>query len=204
MKSVRIFIDYDDVLVDWCTAACETHGLDLKQSEVRQQIENNWGGIDKWVSEEQLWEKIHALGDSWWANLPLLPWAYSLYEGLKTIGEVCILTAPSDHPSCAAGKVASIKKHFNTRDFLIGKPKYMCAGQNAVLIDDRPMNCEKFVERGGQAFCWPNAVKLLRLGGHVDMVRQCFDFVNQVKQHVISGSKFSFYCLPELEEADGT
>lgn len=199
---LTIFLDYDDVIVDWCTPACNTFDLDLTDPDVRHQIENNWGGIDKWVPDDKLWGEIHRVGAGWWEALPLLPWANRLYSEMSRLGEVCFLTAPSDDPSCAAGKVASIKKHFDTRNYLIGKPKYLCASKRSILVDDRPSNCEKFVEYGGQAFQWPNAVKLQRLGRGEEMVDQLINFTKGCYHHLECNSNFSSHCIPELVDVE--
>lgn len=204
MSKVTVFLDYDDVIVDWATPACNTFNLDLNDPEVRTQIEEIWGGIDKWVPDDMLWGKIHELGMDWWADLPILPWARPLYDGISAIPDVKVmfLTAPSDHWSCFAGKQVSIKKHFGTRDFYIGKPKEEAARKDRILVDDRPSNCEKFVGNQGQAFQWPNAVKLLRVGGWERMVDRAVDFVKEVQHHVKSGSNFSFHCIPELVDVE--
>lgn len=205
MSKSIILIDYDDVIVDWASPACETMGVDLTHPEKRHQIETVWGGIDAYVSEAELWEKIHSEGADWWENLPVLPWGRRLYDEMSKLGEVCFLTAPSDHPSCAAGKVASIKKHFDTRNYLIGRPKYLCASKNKILVDDRPSNCEKFIAAGGQAFQWPNALKLLRIGGWDRMVDRAVDFVKHIDtllEMTPSMGDFTFHCIPELEDAE--
>ena len=204
MRKVTIFLDYDDVVVDWVSASAKTFNLDLKDLSVRTVLEEKWGGIDAYVSEEKLWETIHKKGAKWWEALPLLPWGKELYEKLSEVGEVCFLTAPSDHPSCASGKVSSIKKHFNTRNFLIGKPKHLCAQMSSILIDDRPDNCKKFVDAGGQAFQWPNALKVMRVGGADQLIQQAVDFVKSVDLHWQTKSHFSFYCIPELVDAETT
>jgi predicted Zn-dependent protease len=125
---------------------------------------------------------------------------------MSNLGRVVILTAPSPDPSCLAGKGASIKKLFNTRDFLIGKPKEVAARFDRILIDDRNSNCAKFVANGGQAFEWPNAVKLTRLGKENGesvwdaMINDAIDFVCQVKRN--SSKNFYFHCIPELKIAE--
>jgi len=154
--------------------------IDIKDSEIRKEIEGRWGGIDKWSSVEDMWHAIDRQGAKWWEDLPLLPWAKCLYAEMKKLGEVCILTAPSDNPSCAAGKVASIAKNFDTKDFLIGRPKHLCASSRTILVDDRPENCHKFFDYGGHSFLWPNSVKMLRLGKGEQAVDDCIDFVKSV------------------------
>jgi 5'(3')-deoxyribonucleotidase len=155
----KILIDMDDVLVDWTGEAFKTFGLNKQSIKLMQLLEEQWG-MDHVLDEAKMWERLDELGAPWWANLPPLPWALNLYSSLCEVGDVCILTSPSEHPSSSAGKVEWIKKHLDTRDFLIGKPKHFCAHRGSILIDDRPENCAKFVEAGGNAQPWPSPYRM--------------------------------------------
>lgn len=178
---LQILVDLDDVLCDWCQSVCNTFSIDLNNQEIRSHIENNWGGQCKYIPEEEMWAVINKIGASWWENLPLLPWANELYSELSKIGEVCLLTAPNNHYSCIEGKVKWIKHHFDTRNFLIGKPKHFCAKANSVLIDDKPDNCAKFIENGGNAFQWPSSLKIIRMGISQTTVLECLNFVRGIE-----------------------
>lgn len=202
IRTVTIFLDLDDVMVDWAGVACATMGLDLTDPQIRKDIEDQWGGIDKYVSDAELWGKIHAMGMDWWADLPLLPWANRLYTEMSALGRVVFLTAPSDHWTCVAGKHIAMKKHFNTRDYFMGKPKEEAAASHRILIDDRPENCQKFVKAGGQAFEWPSATKLQRLGGWDRITDQAVEFVKGVQSYISLGVYYSGHCIPELVEAE--
>ncbi len=196
-KTPVIFLDFDDVIVDWAGPAFQLMGLDPADLSIRKHAETMWGGINQLVDEKHMWDQIHTIGAKFWADLPLLPWGNKLYSEMSRLGDVCFLTSPSDHPSCAAGKVESIKKLFNTRNWLIGKPKYLAASVNKVLVDDRPSNCSKFVDAGGQAFRWPNALKMMRLGNGDEIVERAVDFVKDITHHLNCGSYISFHCIPD-------
>ncbi|KKN19932.1 hypothetical protein LCGC14_0940610, partial [marine sediment metagenome] len=85
------------------------------------------------------------------------PWAKDLYSKLnEKSGLLAFLTSPSDNPDCAAGKVKWIKKHFDTKNFIITPRKHFCARPNSILIDDTQKKVDQFIKHGGKAFLWPN------------------------------------------------
>jgi 5'(3')-deoxyribonucleotidase len=202
MSKPIIFLDYDDVIVDWCGPACALMGVNLDNPQTREVVETVWGGINKFTDEAKMWDAIDTVGPKFWADLPILPWGRRLWDEMNQLGEVCFLSSPSAHPSCAAGKVESFKKLFDTRSWFIGKKKYLAAGRHKILIDDRPSNCERFVAAGGQAFLWPSATKMLRLGNGDEMVDRAIAFVKQVIHRLDTEPNFSSYCTPDGQVAE--
>lgn len=155
-NKLNIFVDMDDVLVDWTGQAFKTFGINSSNEKLIEMLEQEWG-MQTILLESKMWEVIDSLGSDWWENLPKLPWADRLYSLVKSKGNTCVLTSPNKSPGCIIGKINWIDKNlYGTRDFLIGKPKHFCANSNSLLIDDRPENCNKFVECGGNAFLWPS------------------------------------------------
>ena len=140
---MRVFLDLDDVIVDWLDTCVKTMGLNMENPLVRELVETTWGMGDL-LDESRMWEIIHTEGEDWWFNLAPLPWFPKLWENLNARWNVCILTSPSSHASSLAGKKRWIDKYLKTREFLIGKPKEYCANLNSVLIDDRQRNCDLF------------------------------------------------------------
>lgn len=155
MASLQIHLDMDGVLSDFVTAALELH-----QSP---------DAIHDWppgefnmarvlgISSSEFWGGIDRQGADYWARLKPYPWFAELTALAREFGEVSILTSPSQHPDCPAGKVRWIHEHLGKgfRDFLIGPPKYLCARPGAVLIDDSDRNVDRFRLHGGQAILFP-------------------------------------------------
>jgi 5'(3')-deoxyribonucleotidase len=155
-----IFLDVDEVLVDWVGATLELLGYDpadvhARWSEHDPRPWDLFAVIDHTPS--QAWQKIDAAGADFWAHLPLLPGAQELYETCRAFAPTVLLTSPSLCPSSHAGKAAWMKTVFGRdfRDYLIGSVKHRCAHPGALLIDDSPKNCAAFREHGGHAILFP-------------------------------------------------
>lgn len=197
-----IFLDYDDVIVDWCGPACALMGVNLDNPQTRELIETVWGGINLLTDEKKMWAAIDACSPKFWADLPLLPWGRRLYDETSKLGDVCFLSSPSADPSCAAGKVESFKKQFDTRSWFIGKRKYLAAGPHKILFDDRPANCDSFFDAGGHAFLWPSATKMLRLGNGDEMVDQAIEFIKTAIVAMETSCPVPLYCTPDGKVAE--
>jgi len=164
-KQLRIFCDLDGVCSWWEKAACETLGVDYDDPEIREQLKTGKKRMEDFAGgDEEMWAKIDAKGEEWWASMPKLPWADRLYEFLNGQTEdFSFLTSPSDNPMCASGKIKWLKKHFGEKfkSFLIGKNKHLCASPDCLLVDDDDEKCEKFREYGGHVFQWPHCLKIV-------------------------------------------
>jgi hypothetical protein len=65
-----------------------------------------------------------------------------------------------------------------------GKPKEMCAGPNAVLIDDSDKNCELFEEEGGFSVLYPRSYNKLRnyRGNPIHyVIEHLYEFMGKVR-----------------------
>lgn len=155
-----IFLDVDEVLVDWVGGVLSLYGWD------HEYLHRLWAKHDPrpWdlfsvlpVSSYLAWNRIDEAGAEFWANLQPLPWMRELYETCSAFAPTVLLTSPSEHSSSHAGKVQWMQREFgsNFRDYLIGSVKHRCAHPGALLIDDSPRNCESFVEHGGHAILFP-------------------------------------------------
>jgi 5'(3')-deoxyribonucleotidase len=158
-EGLIIFADIDGVIAFWEKSAAKILGIDLNDKQIRQEIKNG-KKIETYVGGDSvMWPKISAEGPHWWRDIEILPWGKKLYEELtKKTDYFCFLTSPSNNPSCAAGKVEFLQKHFgeNFKDFLIGRNKHFCASHRSLLIDDNKDKIEKFRSFGGHVYQWPN------------------------------------------------
>jgi len=155
---LKILLDLDGVLTNWEKGVCDLFGLDYGQT------------IDEWppgefgiehaigISEDEIWEKIHGVGESWWAGLEEYPWARMLYGGCCEIADTYFVTSPSQHPSSLSGKLTWMQKFTGQdkfRNYMVGPKKYLCARPDQVLIDDSDKNINQFRERGGLGILFP-------------------------------------------------
>lgn len=166
-----IFLDMDEVLTQWVAAALELLSIDI--DDACQQWDNcdprPWDVFDVLdVSMDQVWRRIDEAGEDFWATLKPYPWWRSLYDACADVAPTMLLTSPSLHPSCAAGKTRWIQHHFGRqfRDFFIGHPKQWTAHPGALLIDDSPKNCHKFAQRGGRSILFPSFGNALHMYRH--------------------------------------
>ena len=174
-----VYMDLDGVIIDWDTASMELFGFRGVQADrwdhlVELVAERD--GIDKDRAMGRVWAAIDREGPEWWANMDVYDAGLALYEACWQVAPVVFVTSPSRSPSSAAGKVMWITKHAKTftrlrgkarhsfgefgmkparRAYAISPAKAMLAGPTKLLIDDRKLNCDRFVAAGGEALLWP-------------------------------------------------
>lgn len=155
-----IYLDIDEVLADWLTPTLRLLGHNP------QAVFDSWDSLNPrpWnvfnvlhMPEVRAWQIIHEAGAEHWANLPFHRWSRPLYDACCNLGPTYLLTSPSNHSSCAAGKVEWIQRHFGSRfrDYIITPRKHCCAKPGTVLIDDSPRNCAEFMAHGGEIVLFP-------------------------------------------------
>lgn len=109
------------------------------------------------ISNEELWSKIVPRYKKFWLEMPTFTWTQKLYDYLKSIGDVTIVSKPTKDPKCSSDKLIWLEKvlSISRDDVFLGAKKYLMAG-NGILIDDYPKNIEEFREHGGQAILVPS------------------------------------------------
>lgn len=147
---MEIFLDCDGVLADFVSASLAYHGRSEKHDDIK-----TWNYFAEWgMTPEEFWRPLR--GRHFWANLKPYPWATELYTALKALGDVTIVTSPSDDIECASGKAEWLDFHLGIRpeDCFIGKKKHLLSG-NGVLVDDSESQWRMFVNTGGRCVLFP-------------------------------------------------
>lgn len=132
----HIFLDCDGVLADFDSYAEAYFGMPPRAYEAK-------------VGSAQFWKELEAKGD-FYLNLPLMPDAYKLFEGVKHLHPT-ILTGCPRGDWAQGQKVAWAAKHFP------GVPIITCrsadkrdyAKPGDVLIDDWAQHRHRWIEMGG-------------------------------------------------------
>ena len=159
MPDIIIYLDMDEVLVDFVGGACAAHGWTREQFE-KVRTPGVWSMPEfMGLSLDEFWEPIHAAGENFWFDLNPTPWCKEVIELAEEYSkEWHIVTAPSRCETSYTGKVRWLKSYFGPQfnNFVITPHKHILAQEHTWLIDDREKNVESFCEDGGNALCFPN------------------------------------------------
>ena len=168
----RIYLDLDDVLVDFDGAVCRLFGAcPLKVGETR----NGHWSVNHWgiqgLNCKTLIEEIDRIGPSFW-DLEKLPWFDTLLDvAFKQAHEVYILSCPSLFKSSKEGKTLWFESTGLANrgvQLILDKDKHNYAKPDTLLIDDRETNCFKFMLNNGCALLFPS------FGNYCNQVRLSF------------------------------
>ena len=157
-----IFLDMDEVLVDFIGGACQIHGITKEEMYLKQPL-GEWD-ITKALrlSQDAFWNPINQAGVDFWLNLQPTPWCDELrnlvFDLEYRVVALHILSSPSFCPTCYDGKTRWLKQKFGYRftNFVITPHKWLFAGPGRILIDDRAKNCGEFDRAGGKSILFPH------------------------------------------------
>lgn len=145
----------DGVLTDFVSAALDIHGAPHHLQQWPAGVFDMAQVLG--ISSSRFWAGIDRAGEEFWTGLEEYGWSADLLELVESYGEWSILSSPSMNPDSISGKLHWLQARFGKsfRRFLIGPCKHLCAGPDAVLIDDHDGNVDRFIEHGGQAILFP-------------------------------------------------
>lgn len=150
---MRVYLDLDGVLVDFVRSVyTRLFGMSRERADEAYEETTDWHAMPRvlGITDAELWDAVDGAGEGFWLNLPMLPWAAGL---LNMFPDAVVLTAPTPHPSSAAGKHRWCQLH--SRKCVITTEKHLLANSKALLIDDNEENIRRFVNAGGQGLLWP-------------------------------------------------
>lgn len=148
---MKIFIDLDGTYVAFFESLAKDFGVDI--SAHPQFVDLNGFATAANTDLDTVLQHINDRGTSFWEELETFPWSDRLYDLCWRFGEVAFLTCPATFEHAPAGKAKWFRKKFGPdfRGWMLASCKYMCAGPDAVLIDDNPGNCKAFAQFGGES-----------------------------------------------------
>lgn len=151
---MKLLIDMDGVLVNFMKGIIDYYDLpfDPYPCPGSEEFYPYLG-----MSKTRFWK---GLGEEFWATLEWMSDGEKiLHLAEEQFGHknICVLSSPSAHSSCLAGKFRWIQKHMPDyrRQYLIGPAKHFCAGNGTILLDDLDRNVDKFRKCGGKAILVP-------------------------------------------------
>jgi 5'(3')-deoxyribonucleotidase len=160
MRKTQILLDMDGVLVDFLSGALKSLNRDFNKTVTIEQYAKEfaqWGIYDYYgITIKEFWQSIENT-PNFWINLDPMPWCGQLYSMLSEIGDVTIVTSPSEDTDCVRQKLVWLRHHLGVKpdSVFLGSRKYLMAG-NGILIDDYFKNCDSFRNAGGQAVLVPS------------------------------------------------
>lgn len=159
----HVLLDMDGVLADFFGAAItRLNGYTGRSITPESYVEHHSGVYDLeevyGITSRQFWEAVDKPG--FWLGMEPMPHARGLLDFL--IGEcrfdVFISSSPSMSDHCVAEKRRWLDRHlkFPASRCMFGSAKHLMARPDALLVDDLPKNCDRFVVYGGRAACVPS------------------------------------------------
>ena len=191
---MRIYFDMDGVLSDFVGGVLNLYSASANISDVRR---------DMWVdlgfsSESEFWRSLSILGGfPFWAGLKRLADGVDLLNRVESYintysydysnTRISILSTPAKTYGCCDGKQDWITRnlpYYEGRLFL-GEDKSVHAGPDAILIDDKDENIEKFEFAGGYRLLIPRPWNSHRnecdSEGNFDVDRVFNDFIDTMR-----------------------
>ena len=152
MRELRaIILDVDGVLADFFGAALRAHGS--------EHLADNWPA-GHWemmdvmgLGHNAFWEPLDNF--AFWDSCQLYPGAQDFVNSLGALGDVYFATIPSTSAESTAAKVRWLHRHFPDHTGMVGKPKWLLAHPEHLLIDDSDKNCDEFAHHGGMVWQYP-------------------------------------------------
>lgn len=184
IKEAQILLDCDGVLANFVKASFVAHN-----KEYSDDLDIGWDYFEDWnISEKQFWDKLR--GYDFWYNIEPYPWAKTLYNSLKSIAPVNILTAPSEDSECPQAKIEWLRDHLGVplKEIIISRNKYLFANKTNILIDDNMHKIESFYDYGGNVIVFPQSWnKNHRFYPHSDyrsVIKQCSKMVEGINHYI--------------------
>ena len=130
----KIYCDMDGVLVDFEKGYFDLTGKDTSYN----------------TNPEEFWEPISKAGAAFWIKLQWMPDGKQLWDYIKGYNPE-LLSAPSREESSRIGKFTWVKRNMSGTKLILhsAERKQEYATPNAILIDDRKDNIERWIAAGG-------------------------------------------------------
>lgn len=158
MTISHIFLDMDDVLCDFQTAAARLHGITDQNKLYRQEWEMEYviGLTGSYPQRRKaFWSKLVIYEEKFWIDLPAFDYSYSLVSILDSWEERLgiewnIVSTPY---TCRFSQIGKIKWLENFKPGLSSKlimlqNKQLLAAKDRILIDDKLRTVQNFSTKG--------------------------------------------------------
>jgi len=149
-----IFVDMDDVIVNFHDACMAVHGKTKPTQEEWPKGNYDMPTVLN-ITNAQFKKPLNEL---FYTALPIAPYAKLLLEMLETKGNVCILTSLYKYDT-PKGKLLWLNNYLpwylDRNKIVMAYDKSYCASPHAILIDDCDNHVKGFLEAGGLGITFP-------------------------------------------------
>ena len=177
---MKIILDVDGVLADFVGGIERMLGVELDDWPVGSDIVKYVG-----MKPHEFWKMCDY---EFWYSLNKTPFADDLVEHLAKFdhSNVCIITNPCLTEGCVMAKRNWLNNNFPMfKNILFGNARQFLADKDAVLIDDFPINCEKFRQHGG---CYVLVKQPWNTSGEFNTIKDLKDDINQAARFIMSNN----------------
>lgn len=152
---MRIFLDMDGVIADFQKAALELFDCVHLMTESTPGVE-----IDAQMgfTRKEFWHQIYERRPDFWHHIEPYPWAKSLYDELRKIAPVTILSKPDLNPASLDGKLNWLQRNLGVspfEDYIFTRHKHIISRPGFLLIDDTTETIDLWRKGGGHAVTFP-------------------------------------------------
>jgi len=132
----QIYLDLDGVLVDF-----EKQAVKIDKNALK--LLKNKPGL--------IWDKIKQKGIKFWSTMPWMSDGRKLWKYFKRYNPIILSAHTKDVETSKQGKNVWVLKNLGKihRIFCWRSDKKMHAGENNILIDDKPQNIKEWEQAGG-------------------------------------------------------
>lgn len=158
-ENITIFIDMDDVLVNYAHNVAKHFGFGMEEFYERwpKGVYELYHAVGK--PDKEVWDIVRKLPPEFWETMPEFSWSRQLWDHCNSIAYTEVLTAPVNCEGCLCGKwrwLQNFTKEESFDRYHIAKRKDKCGQWNHILIDDKEKNIDAFAKKGGQTILFPS------------------------------------------------
>jgi len=144
-KPHTIYLDMDGVLCDFD----KSFGILVGEPSV---------GYEDKYGKTAFWGKIGEAGVKYWSEMPWYPGSKKMWNMVKNMDTKILSAPPSTKPENAKkGKAIWVKKNLGSVELILERNKQKYAHGQAILVDDRKDNIDKWKSAGGKGILFKSA-----------------------------------------------
>ena len=155
-KVKKVMLDLDGVLVNFVEGINRAFGIKYDYAKLPERMKWNWFSEYLGLDSQEV-DSICTI--NFWAGLRWMHDGKEILELVESIfDDIYLLTTPMPNPESYTGKMLWVERHiprYKNRTIITTVSKFLFAGENRILIDDKNENIDEFNEAGGRGILVP-------------------------------------------------